>query len=622
MPARIHKAKENFLKLNAPNSLATTAITNLKYWLLHPDFEPYQDQIDFLIDNENFEELFDSFFQVIPFGTGGRRGRVGIGPNRINPWTIAASAQGHSQFLIKKYGEKAKERGIVIAYDVRQYMDKSIYSQELHNPIWGITSKDLAEIAASVYVKNNIKVHFFHEVTSTPQLSFTIRDLNAVSGINISASHNPPDYNGKKVYDETGGQLIPPHDQKLADEVNNHVNIFDVEWGIFNRNVEGGLIKIIDRKTEEKYIQAVSQITKSKNRNARILFSPLHGTGKSNIYRSMKNLDFDIHIESESSIPSGEFETVPNKIPNPELPIVYERLQLFADEIEADLIITSDPDADRMGLSVKHNNSWQFLDGNQIAVLLADYVLSKSNSDHSLILTTIPVTKLITKICNKNGAENRDKYIPGFKYFGDAMNKFERDKQIHRVLISMEDTFGHLTGNYARDKDGCVGSILLSEFAGELKLVNKTLINRLEEIYAEYGFHKNIVHQIQFEHSYEKNLISDMMHKLRNKKQNLSEELIIKKYVDHWHEGKIISETDKSSRNLLEYEIDTSSTNFLNEKINFARITIRPSGTEPKLKIYIEVSVAPGFENLENMKSIVNVEIEKIIKLVTNRITI
>ncbi|MBD3363043.1 hypothetical protein GF362_04960 [Candidatus Dojkabacteria bacterium] len=612
MPARIHKAKQFFATLNVDDHLVDNAVKNLKYWLLHPDFENYQDQINYLIESEQFEELFDCFFQVIPFGTGGRRGRVGIGPNRINPWTIAASAQGHTQYLLEQYGDEAKKRGIVIAYDVRQYTKQDIYNPDLHNPIWGITSCDLAEIAATVYSKNGLNVYFFDQIAPTPLLSFTIRKLNAISGINISASHNPPDYNGKKVYNRTGGQLIPPFDQKLANEVNHNVDIFDVEWGIFNEEVKKENIQIIDPKIEDYYISKVSQISRSKNRVSRILYSPLHGTGKRNIYKSMKRLNFDIHLDPLSSIPSGEFETVPNNIANPELPIVYERLKLYANEIKANLILTSDPDADRMGITARSNNKWNFIDGNQTVILLVNYLLNNLKalgqlSNKHIILATLPVTRLIERIADNFQIKLKNTLLPGFKYISNEIDLIEKRGEIDNLIIAVEDTLGHLAGNYARDKDGTVGSILLSEYEGELEKKNSNLIKELDNIYQKYGYFKNIIEYILFEHSFKKGVIDKIMNDLRARRENLANGLTITKFQDYWELSKILSATDKSSKNILEYELKQT------QDYKSGRILIRPSGTEPKLKIYIELASEKEPENLEKIKETIDNTAAKII---------
>ncbi|MCA9385248.1 phospho-sugar mutase [Candidatus Dojkabacteria bacterium] len=615
MPARIHLTKLAFEKLSSDSKTIDTAIENLKYWLLHPSFEEYHDQIDFMIESEQFEELFDCFYQVIPFGTAGRRGLVGIGPNRINPWTIAASAQGHSQFLLKKYGTEAKKRGIVIAYDVRQYMNTEIYGPHLHNPIFGLSSKDLAETAATVYAKNAIPVHFFNDIASTPQLSFTIRKLNTLAGINISASHNPRDYNGKKVFDEYGGQLIPPYDQELADEVNNNVPMYEVDIGLFSRELHEGKINLVSGETEQAYEKAVAELSISQNRVIRIAYSPLHGTGKRTVFKVLKQLGFDVHIEPESSIPSGEFETVPNHIANPELPEVFERLKLFADEIQAEIIITTDPDADRVGFMIRTNeNTWKLLSGNEMILLLTKYLFNKNKKGK--IFATIPVTRLLDTLCKRNNITLNHQLLPGFKYIASEMNELEEKGEMDTFLLGAEDTFGHIRGNYAREKDGLVAAILLSEFAGELKEQKKTLIDNLDEIYAKFGYVENETISIKFEHSYELSKMQKLMNEIRESKGNCFTPLEIESFKDHWTGKAFVSETEKSSRNLLEFEIKPE------HGTTSCRMLIRPSGTEPKLKLYFECAKTDHLEQLEGNKDIVKSELGRIrqhvVEILTN----
>ncbi len=600
MPARIHKAKLAFQQLTQNNEHIETAIENLKYWLMHPAFEEYEQQIEGLIEQEKFEVLFDSFYKTIEFGTGGRRGRVGIGPNRINHWTIAAAIQVHCQYLMHVHGQEIK-RGVVIAYDVRQYTDSSVYSNSFSNPVWGITSKDLAETSATVYVNNGIPVHFFNEIAPTPLLSFAIREIKAIAGINISASHNPPDYNGVKIFCETGGQLLPPLDQRLADEINNKVNIYEVDWGIFSSNMRDGQISYVSSEIDEKYYQAVAKLIAQPNTSARALYSPLHGTGKRTIYKALRRLELDIHLEGSSSIPSGEFETVPNRIANPELPEVYERLEPMADEMKADLIITSDPDADRVGISVKStNHSWVTLNGNQIYVLLL-YIFSKIDEPKDkIVLATRPVTLIADRIAEKNNAIMEHQYLPGFKYLAHRMDALEKTGEIDRFLMAGEDAHGHIVGNYARDKDALIGSLFLIHYAGILKEEGKTLLDLLDEIYAKFGYFESSQLLYEFKFSYMQESADALMAKLRKAKEKGLGDIRIRAFVDYLTGDAIISETDRMSRNMLEYLISPDSND-----VDYARIIIRPSGTEPKIKVYMDIGKYDA-SNLSSVKLSVN----------------
>lgn len=602
MTDQFEKLESNFKKLGFDGKSIKNAVNHIKLWLLHPEFEIYRPQIDYLIKSKEYAELFDAFYQIIPFGTAGRRGKVGIGYNRINQWTIVATAQGHAQYLSKKYGKEASSKGIVIAYDVRQYANDKIYNNYLQNPIWGITSRKLAEIAATVYSQNDIKVHFFHDVRSTPQLSFTIRKLEAVSGINITASHNPPDYNGIKVYDHLGGQLIPPNDQELINEINSNVNVYELKWNDFETERQKGLIDTVSTKTEHEYISAVKRISLSRNREIKIVYSPLHGTGKTSVYKVLKNMGFDVHLEPEGSIPSGQFETVPAHKPDPANLAVYWNSINYADSIDAELIVTTDPDADRVGVMAKNKlGKWVFIDGNELCVLLTYFVIEKNKklnnlNNNSTVVSTIPVTRLLRKICKSYDVRIKDDLFPGFKYIVEVMNELEKKSEIQNFLLGMEDTHGHIVGSYARDKDACAGAILLSQFAGELKKNKLTLIDALEGIYRKFGYHKLATTQINFEFSYEKSKLEKAFKYFRKHKEDSFDKYKVKKFIDHLERETIKSDTDASSRDMIEFRFEPF------DEFEFFRISMRPSGTEPIVKIYIELGTSKNLEEFDKLE--------------------
>lgn len=622
MATQLNVIRDKFIEMDLTEKGIEKAMANLKLWMSNKLFSDYLPQINYLIESGQFSELYDCFYQTIPFGTGGRRGKVGVGPNRINPMTIASSAQGHSQYLVQKNGEDCKDRGIVIIYDVRQFNDfEGVYNSEIPNPVLGITSQELARIAASIYAENGFKIFFYPEVRSTPQLSFTIRHLNAVSGINISASHNPVDNNGKKVFDENGGQLIPPYDQELADEVNNKVDVFDIHWNEFQSYVDEGLIELLDEKVDKEYQNTVMKLSRSNNRSIRILFSPLHGTGITNIYPVLKNLGFDVHLETESAKLSGKFPTVPDQIANPELPVVYERLYSYADQIDADIVLTSDPDADRVGVSARTSSgNWQYIDGNHLVILTYYYLMEKLKDDGELskdkiFLASKPVTSLVKKMGDDYGVTVENQLIPGFKYFGDRLNQLEKEGRIDDFVFGAEDTVGHLAGNYARDKDGSVCAIFISELAGELKEKGSDLTVKLDELFQKYGYFINITEYILLKHSFERYKILAAMDYLRENKEKSFPGIEVDKYIDNWEEGEIVSDTDRSSRNLIEFVLAS------NKDYQSAKIMVRPSGTEPKIKMYIEVEKNEELDDLnfvkfeaEKVKDLLWEKMEKVIR--------
>ncbi|MGD9198711.1 MAG: phospho-sugar mutase, partial [Desulfobacterales bacterium] len=494
------KAKDGFSTLDVSKKYVDAALKWLEVWLSDPMFSEYVHQIQYLIENKRWNFLLDAFYQVIPFGTGGRRGLVGIGPNRINTWTIQASAQGHSQYLMKMFGDEAKQRGVVLTYDVRKYVQKGIYDDSAPNPVTDLDGRQLAIAAAEVYAANQIKVYMYDGTRSTPQLSFTIRHLNAASGDMFSASHNLPTDNGKKVYDQYGGQLIPPDDQNLVDEVTQ--NVKKIKTLSFDHAKKQGLIEIVGEEIDEAYYSAVCPVSLSKERNLKMVYSPLHGTGLTSVYPILKKLGFDVTLDPATSNLSGAFENVTFNIPNPEVVESFDHSLPFAKEMDADILLSTDPDADRIGVMLKHNGDWRFLSGNEIGVILSQYAISKIkaqgrlNPDNVIIKTDV-TTSLIQKIATDNGIRCIGDLLVGFKYIGDLMNKIEADNQIDKFIMGTEESHGYLTGNYARDKDAACAAIWLGEHAAELKSNNKTLLDDLDDIYARYGYCHNYLTEIR-----------------------------------------------------------------------------------------------------------------------------
>ena len=588
----VEKAKNGFNTLGVSEKYTNSAIKWLETWLTDDMFTEYVPQIQYLIEEEMWDFLLDSFYQVIPFGTGGRRGLVGIGPNRINTWTIQASAQGHSQFLIKQFGEDANQRGVVLTFDVRQYNQKGIYDDTLPNPVMDLGAKQLAIAAAQVYAANEIKVFMFDTVRSTPELSFAIRHLNAVSGDMFSASHNLPTDNGKKVYDQYGGQLIPPDDQALVDEVTQ--NVAEIKIIPFDEAEKRGLIVIVGQDVDDAYHEAVSPVSLSAQRDIKIVYSPLHGTGLTSVYPVMKKLGFDITLDPATSKLSSAFENVTFNIPNPEVIESFDMTLPYANQNKADLIINTDPDADRIGVMVNQNGSWHFLTGNEIGIILTKYAIAKYKAagrlnKKSILIKTDVTTSLIQKIGQEDNVQCIGDLLVGFKYIADEMNKLEEEGTIDDFIIGTEESHGFLVGNYARDKDGACAAIWIAEHAAELKKQNKTLLDDLDEIYAKYGYCHNYLTEIRLLGAKGMEQITQIMDHLRERKIDAFGEFAVKDRVDRWDGDPQphLSRTDTSARNILIYYLDdTPDTTGI-------RVTVRPSGTEPKIKMYFEIFGKP-----------------------------
>ena len=590
--ALIEKAKNGFETLDVSVEHQIEALKWLETWLTENSFRDYVPQITYLIESEKWNFLLDSFYQVIPFGTGGRRGLVGIGPNRINPWTIQASAQGHAQYLINHLGKEAKDRGVVLSYDVRKYTQRGVYDDGLANPIINLDGPQLAEAAAAVYAANSIKVYIFDGARSTPALSFAIRHLNAASGDMFSASHNLPTDNGKKVYDQHGGQLIPPDDQILVDEVTK--NVKEIKIMNFGKAKEKGLIAYVDEEVDTAFLEAICNVSLSEERGVNISYAPLHGTGLSSIYPALQMLGFNVTLDARTSNPSGNFENVTFNIPNPEVIESFETSIPFAEEINADLIISSDPDADRIGVMARHNNSYEFVNGNEIGIVLTNYVISKYKAKgtldpNSVVIKTGVTTSLIEGIAQENNIHCISDLLVGFKYIGDEMNKLENDNRIKDFIIGAEESHGILTGDYCRDKDAAGAAVWIAELAAELKKDGKTLIDYLDEIYCRYGYCHNYLTEIRLLGAKGMEQIADIMTHLRDNLVESFGEFVVQEKIDRW-EGvpqPHLSITDTASRNVLIFKIDKLP------DTKSIKVTVRPSGTEPKIKMYFEVYGEP-----------------------------
>lgn len=584
----VSKVQTGFSNLQVGQQYKDAATLNIKLWLTDPMFSDYVPQLNHLIDAGHWDYLLDSFYQVIPFGTGGRRGEVGIGPNRINPWTIQASAQGHSQYLKKMYGDAVMSRGIVITYDVRQFFTNKFFNDSLPNPVKGVNCQDLAKAAARVYAANGVKVYFFDGVRTTPELSFSIRHLNAIAGDMISASHNPPEHNGKKVYDEFGGQLIAPFDENLVNEVTQNVHTITVMD--FNEAVTKKLIVMLDHSVDEAYWDTCSKLSLSPERNISIVYSPLNGTGLTSVPKVLERLGFKVNLDPLTAYTSGKFEHITFNIPNPEVIQSFDAPLKYAKEINADIVISSDPDADRVGIMVNHQGNWEFLNGNEIGAVLTEYVISKRKASlkgQGIVIKTQVTTNLIKRIAEQNGMKSIDDLLVGFKFVGAILNDIQKKGEIDNFLMGCEESHGYLAGNYARDKDSVLPAIWLSELAAALKKEGKTIVDYLKQIYAKYGYFRNYLTEVRLPGAEGMSEIAKIQTTLKSNPPKVFGEFELDHVEDWMDRQPIVSETDKAAKNgMVFYVKPVKGTTSM-------RVTLRPSGTEPKSKMYFEIGSEP-----------------------------
>lgn len=527
-------------------NLSDTANINIQKWLTEPKYAEYKQELEDLIATGDWTSLEDSFFTVLPFGTGGRRGKVGIGSNRVNKVTIGESTQGLCDYAVAQAGDDAKQQGIVIAHDTRT------------------TSREFAEYAANIVSANGFTTYLFDSFRATPELSFAVRHLNAVAGIVISASHNPPADNGFKAYWSDGGQVIPPHDKGIMEAVSNVQEI---------KSSPVGAITIIGTEVDDAYIAAIANEGMSKSRSAKIVYSPLHGTGTMSVQKVLEHTGFsDLTIVQEQSSPDGTFPNLPNNIPNPEVPSASEMVTAYAKRLNADIAITTDPDADRLGVVAQDTDGeYKLLSGNQIAALAAYYAASKGGK--GFFVRTIVTTDMLDAIAQDFGLTIYNHILIGFKYVAQLIRE-KQDSGTETFLLGGEESYGLLKGSYCRDKDAAIAALLLCELASELKDQDKTIMWQLNEIYKKYGVFTETLTNISYPGAEGFQNMQNIMKSLRENPPKEIAGTAIMNVIDR----DTFQGTEKG--NVLIFELSDDHHN---------RLTIRPSGTEPKIKIYTQL---------------------------------
>ncbi len=573
------------------DSLDEATRKNVLFWLNGSFDEKTKSEIKNL--SKDYNSLQNAFFQKISFGTGGARGIMGVGTNRINKYTIRAIVQGLANYLKKTN----KKNSVLIGYDTRN------------------NSALFAEECARVLAKNGIKSYLFKNPTPTPLVSFGCRYKKCSSAIMITASHNPPEYNGIKVYWNDGGQVLPPHDKNIISEV----NAIDDPSSILVAEKDDPLIEQVEDEIFDSYLKKIKEIesfpsqNKDHGHDLQIVYTSLHGTGMPLLPKALKTWGFDkvILVQSQCA-PDGNFPNAPK--PNPE---EKEALQLGIElllEKKGDLLIATDPDADRMGVVINHRGVPIILTGNQIASLLVQHICQNSPlPKNSVFIKTIVTTELFAKIVASYGKTCLD-VLTGFKYIGEKISLFEKSKE-YSFIFGAEESLGFLRENFIRDKDGISAACLLSEMALAWKMQNKTLVDALNEIYQKYGVFRESLISLSFEEG-KKGIekISSLMAMLRDSTPKKFGAFPINTLEDYKKREKIDLKTGKKApldlppSDVLRFFLEDGS-----------KIVIRPSGTEPKIKIYLGVTnqkfdslglaVKECDEKLGNLKKILKEEL-------------
>ncbi|MXV52154.1 phospho-sugar mutase [Pedobacter sp. HMF7647] len=519
-----------------------------------------------LVDQGANTELTDSFYRDLEFGTGGLRGTMGPGSNRVNKYTIGTATQGLANYLKRTYpGEKIK---VAIAHDSR---NKSDY---------------FAKITADVFSANDIYVYFFSELRPTPELSFAIRQLGCKSGVMITASHNPKEYNGYKAYGADGGQFVSPHDKNVMAEVSAIKSIDDVKFDRVDSNIETILEDIDNSYLEKIKALSVSPDAIKRQSDLKIVYSPIHGTGITLVPKALAQLGFtNVTLVEEQTTPDGNFPTV--VYPNPEEKEALTLALKKAKEIDADLVLATDPDADRVGIAVKNTEGeFVLLNGNQTGTLLINYMLTAWEKAGKLtgkeyIVKTIVTSYLIDKIAESKNVTCYNT-LTGFKYIGELMTKFQGEKTF---IAGGEESYGYLVGELVRDKDAIVSSAFISEMTAYYKDQGSSLFSALLNMYREYGFYKEKLVSITKKGKSGAEEILALMDKFRNNPPATLGGSKVTKLKDY----ELRKETDIASGSISEIELPKSDVlQFITEDGSI--ISARPSGTEPKIKFYCSVN--------------------------------
>lgn len=536
------------------------------------------------------KELEDRFYKELEFGTGGLRGIIGAGANRMNVYTVKKATQGLANFLLNKYGKE--EISVSIAYDSR------------------IMSDEFSKEAALTLCANGIKVNLFESLRPTPVLSYAVRYLKSKAGIVITASHNPKEYNGYKVYGEDGGQVTDNTAKEITSFIEKVDNFSKVKTIDIKNAKEAGYLKIIGEEVDRSYIEKVKslvireELVKESAKELKIIYTPIHGSGNVSVRRVLKELGYEkLYVVKEQEMPNGEFPTA--RYPNPEEPEVFNLALKMADEIKPDIIFGTDPDCDRIGAVVKDDTGkYKVLSGNMMGILLSHYIISSLKEKDKLpkdsaIIKTIVTTEMTAKIAEKYGVEIID-VLTGFKYIGEKMKEFE-EKGNKTYLFGFEESYGYLAGTFVRDKDAVIASMLICEMALYYKKKGLNLYNALMRLYEEYGYYKEELVSITLEGKEGLEKIARVLEYLRHSMKLDINNIKIAKKLDY----KISIEKDLM--NLTEKEINLPKSNVLKFILkDGSSFVVRPSGTEPKMKVYMSIvgnSIDDANEKMKNFKN-------------------
>ncbi len=548
-----------------------TSIEKYNEWVLNvKEDQDLINELKTMKDNKPLIE--DAFYRDLEFGTGGLRGVIGAGTNRMNIYVIRKASQGLANYINKHFDKPS----ISISYDSR------------------IKSDVFSKTAAEVFAANGIKVFIYKELMPTPCLSYAVRELHTSGGIMVTASHNPAKYNGYKVYGSDGCQITTEAAAEILSEINN-IDPFKTKHSSFEENVKNGMITYIDDELITKFINRVKEESvlfgEEIDKNVKIVYSPLHGTGLKPVTRILKETGYkNVVVVKEQEEPDGNFTTCP--YPNPEIKEAMALGMEYAKKENADLLIATDPDCDRVGIAIRNGEDYVLMSGNQVGVLLLDYVCSQRVKHNKMpanpvYVKTIVTTDMANKVAENYGVAHKD-VLTGFKYIGEQILFLEKKHQETAYILGFEESYGYLSGSYVRDKDAVNGSFLIVEMFAYYKSKGISLLDKLNELYKKYGYYSNYLNSYEFEGAQGFKKMNDIMEFFRNKVNELDGVKIQE-----------IKDYDKGIEGL-------PKSNVL--KLIFANgdsVVVRPSGTEPKLKIYISLCGKSVSDNDNKYRSLI-----------------
>lgn len=572
--------------------LSATAVENIQRWLTEDRYAEYRDEVASQIADEKWQALDDAFWTIIPFGTGGRRGRMyPVGSNAINDRTIGESAQGLADYVVEYHGGK-KTLSCAIAYDTRH------------------RSRHFAELCAGIMVAAGFKVYFLDDYRATPQLSFAVRHKQCDCGIMVTASHNPPSDNAVKVYWSSGAQVLPPHDKAIIDRV---MTCQEIRVAPFDQAVADGKVEFVTEEIDEAFLKVTSAQAFEGSRDVKILYTPLHGVGAEAVLPLLQADGFEnVEVFGPHEEKSGDFPNVPGHVSNPENSAVFDAPIEYAKSAGFDLVLATDPDCDRLGVAAPKTSDaagdWGTFNGNQIGALLADFVLSKRQAAGTLspehyIVKTLVTTELIRSIAASYDVQCVGDLLVGFKYIAAAMDAHGPD----RFVFGTEESHGYLVGQYCRDKDGAVACMLLSELAAELKSRGISMHDHLDELYRKHGFHKEYLINLVMEGSEGMAAMQRLMTAFRTSPPKSLAGIEVTRIRDYLNST--ITETANGEQSPLGDPVGNLIVMELAEEGNY--VAARPSGTEPKIKLYVFTKLsAEASEDLDQARTTLSKRLE------------